>query len=50
MHRVPPVQQAKTFARHGVVLAYLDEDGIRLADVARIAGRTTDDHTILTWS
>jgi DNA-binding MarR family transcriptional regulator len=25
--------------RHGAVLAYLDEDGIRLADLARIAGR-----------
>ncbi len=25
--------------RHGAVLAYLDEDGIRLGDLARIAGR-----------
>ncbi len=25
--------------RHGAVLAYLDEDGIRLVDLARIAGR-----------
>jgi DNA-binding MarR family transcriptional regulator len=25
--------------RHGAVLAYLDEEGIRLADLARIAGR-----------
>lgn len=25
--------------RHGAVLAYLDEDGIRLADLARLAGR-----------
>jgi DNA-binding MarR family transcriptional regulator len=25
--------------RHGAVLAYLDEDGIRLADLARISGR-----------
>jgi DNA-binding MarR family transcriptional regulator len=25
--------------RHGAVLAYLDEDGIRLADLARVAGR-----------
>jgi DNA-binding MarR family transcriptional regulator len=25
--------------RHGAVLAYLNEDGIRLADLARIAGR-----------
>jgi DNA-binding MarR family transcriptional regulator len=26
-------------SRHGAVLAYLDEEGIRLADLARIAGR-----------
>ncbi|GAA3454225.1 MarR family winged helix-turn-helix transcriptional regulator [Dactylosporangium matsuzakiense] len=25
--------------RHGAVLAYLDEEGIRLADLARLAGR-----------
>lgn len=25
--------------RHGAVLAYLDEDGVRLADLARLAGR-----------
>ena len=25
--------------RHGAVLAYLDEDGIRLVDLARVAGR-----------
>lgn len=25
--------------RHGAVLAYLDDDGIRLADLARVAGR-----------
>jgi len=25
--------------RHGAVLAYLDEDGIRLADLARVSGR-----------
>jgi DNA-binding MarR family transcriptional regulator len=39
LHRTAELGFDDLRPRHGAVLAYLDEDGIRLADLARIAGR-----------